>query len=262
MHDDRSPARGPRQDLRSLFKNPNVTLERRSMVAMAALALLAACGGGDSAPPAAAAPAAHALASLEVPGSRCPGGGASVTCATGGSRVESGLSLDRSGLLGVAEVTATTRVCHGSHGAAGSDGDSSLIAVVAEPAGVLHCAAGGSRVTSGPDSSGNGLLDSAEVGSTAYICNGVAGSNGTNGATGAAGANGAVDYTKLIVSGAEPAGANCAAGGIKIISGADTSRDGVLDDPAEVTTISHGCNGAGRLGGGEREYRAGPNEHR
>jgi len=189
--------------------------------------------------------------------------GASVACPAGASRIQSGLDTNRNATLDLSEVTATTLICNGSNGAAGSNGIGSLIAVVAEPAGVLHCAAGGSRITSGPDGNGNGVLDIAEVASTAYVCNGVAGTNGTNGsngATGAAGsngtngangaagsngANGANGFTTLTASVAEVAGIHCAAGGLKITSGADTSRDGFLDDPAEVTATSYVCNGFG-----------------
>jgi hypothetical protein len=182
--------------------------------------------------------------------------GTSITCPAGGSRIQSGIDADRNGTLDIAEVTATSLLCNGSNGAAGSDGNGSLIAVVAEPAGVAHCAAGGSRITSGPDGNHNGILDAGEVLSTAYICNGVAGTNGTpgtngtngaagtNGTNGVAGTNGTNGFTTLTVSTPEGAGINCAAGGVMITSGIDTSRDGVLDDPAEVTARSYNCNGA------------------
>ena len=48
---------------------------------------------------------------------------------------------------------------------------SSLIAIVPEAIGA-NCAYGGSKATSGPDSNANGVLDPAEVTSTAYVCNG------------------------------------------------------------------------------------------
>lgn len=203
-------------------------------------------------------------------------------CAAGGSLIQSGIDSDRNGALGVSEVTATRLVCHGSNGAAGSDGSSSLLAIVVEAAGA-NCAAGGRKMTSGRDSNGNGQLDAGEVASTAYTCHGLTGAagatgamgapgaagtagatgatgaTGTTGATGAAGAagsngtagtngsNGSNGYTTLTASTAEAAGANCSAGGMKITSGVDASRDGVLD-AIEVNATSYVCNGLAAIG--------------
>ena len=46
-----------------------------------------------------------------------------------------------------------------------------------EPPGA-HCAAGGVALLSGPDNNRNGVLDSGEVTSTKYVCNGTSGTNG------------------------------------------------------------------------------------
>jgi photosystem II stability/assembly factor-like uncharacterized protein len=171
---------------------------------------------------------------------------AGANCAAGGSRIRSGLDSDRSGSLDSSEVTASRYVCNGSNGAAGSNGSNSLIAIAVEAAGA-NCAAGGSKVSSGLDSNGNAILDVSEVTATAYICKGAAGANGSNGSNGASGSNGTNGDTTLTVSIAEAAGAHCAAGGIKITSGADTSRDGVLD-LAEITATSYVCNGLAAIG--------------
>lgn len=195
---------------------------------------------------------------------------AGVNCPAGGSLIQSGRDTNRNGTLDPSEVATATRVCNGSHGAAGSNGtngatgssgsngSSSLIAIVSESAGA-NCAAGGNRITTGPDGNANGVLDTLEVTSTAYICNGAAGttgatgSNGTNGTNGANGTNGtngtngSNGFTTLAVSVAELAGVNCPAGGLKITTGVDTSGDAVLD-AGEVTATSYVCNGQSSIG--------------
>lgn len=188
-------------------------------------------------------------------------------CASGGARVRSGLDSNRNGSLEPGEITTTGFVCNGSNGAVGSNGSNSLIAIVAEASG-SNCASGGRKITSGVDGNGNGTLEPGEVTSTAYVCNGAtgaagtngtngaagtngtngaAGTNGTNGAAGSNGNNGADGFTTLTLSVAESAGIHCAAGGMKITSGVDTSRDGVLD-AGEVTATSYVCNGQSALG--------------
>lgn len=118
----------------------------------------------------------------------------------------------------------------GAAGTNGTAGSAALVRRAAEPAGA-NCAAGGIRIESGQDTSGNGALENAEVQFTSYACNGV---QGATGATGAAGIN------TLILTSPEPIGINCAAGGLKVQSGPDTSRDGTLQ-PAEVTATSYIC---------------------
>jgi hypothetical protein len=157
-------------------------------------------------------------------------------CANGGSKVTAGPDTNGNGLLDSPEIIATRYVCNGTDGAAGNNGNSSLMSIVAEAAGA-HCASGGSKITSGADTNGNGLLDTAEVTSTGYACNGSAGANGTNGTNGSNGTN------SLIAIATEVAGANCANGGSKITSGLDSNGNSVLD-VAEVTATSYVCNGS------------------
>ena len=130
---------------------------------------------------------------------------------------------------------------------------STLIRPTVEAAGA-QCPAGGTRVDSGIDANGNGLLDAAEVAATAYVCNGLQGANGAPGATGLPGASGATGaagsagaagpngLAMLLRTSAEPAGANCTAGGVKVQAGLDADRNSVLA-PNEVTTTSYVCNG-------------------
>jgi hypothetical protein len=74
---------------------------------------------------------------------------------------------------------------------------------------------------------------------------GVAGTNGTNGINGANGSNG---LNALVKTTAEPAGANCVAGGTKVETGLDANYNGVLDlaeiNAAQTTYVCNGVQGA------------------
>lgn len=98
------------------------------------------------------------------------------------------------------------------------------------PAGAT-CPAGGTDVRVGLDLDGNGVLDDAEVSSSAPVCGGV---------TGTAGADG---RTSLVVLVPEPAGANCTFGGHEVQSGVDMNGNGALDAD-EVQTTGYVCHGA------------------
>jgi hypothetical protein len=96
-------------------------------------------------------------------------------CAQGGSQVLAGKDLNRNDVLEDAEVTSSAYVCGGAPGAtgvtgaAGSSGRDSLLAFAAEAPGGT-CSYGGQRVQSGLDLNANGVLDTAEVTATAYVC--------------------------------------------------------------------------------------------
>ena len=60
----------------------------------------------------------------------------------------------------------------GAAGAPGSDGLTSLIVQTDLPSGDSNCRAGGTRVDSGIDDSGDGTLDSGEIDATTFVCNG------------------------------------------------------------------------------------------
>lgn len=145
-------------------------------------------------------------------------------CAYGGSKVTAGPDTDDDGVLDSSEVTSTSYICNGDTGASGTD---TLVAVVAEAAG-SNCANGGSKVTAGADGDRDGALDSSEVASTSYICNGSTGGDGVN---------------TLVDVAPEPAGAQCLYGGSRITSGPDANRDGVLDS-AEITVTRYVCDGS------------------
>lgn len=103
-------------------------------------------------------------------------------CATGGSRIQTGLDRDADGVLEAGEVTQSAYVCHGAQGAGGGtgptgpggpDGRNSLLATSTEPPGA-NCTHGGTRVQSGLDADRSGALDPGEVAQTAYVCNAAA----------------------------------------------------------------------------------------
>jgi hypothetical protein len=138
----------------------------------------------------------------EPPGDRCP---------EGGTAVHVGLDADGDGALDDGEIASTTWVC---------DPDAA-VRVDDEPAGD-HCALGGRAIHSGPDRDEDGALDDDEIAETVYVCNDEV-------------------ATLLTRTGAEPAGANCAAGGTAIHSGLDLDGDATLDD-GEVVHTDYVCD--------------------
>jgi hypothetical protein len=108
----------------------------------------------------------------------------------------------------------------------GLDGKNSLTDYTAESAGA-NCSSGGYKIDVGIDLNDNGSLDSEEIQSTQYICNGDDGING---------------YNSLINISSEPVGEFCANGGIKIENGIDLNGNGLLDED-EIQNISYTCNG-------------------
>lgn len=112
--------------------------------------------------------------------------------------------------------------CEGEVGSQGV-GLNSMTNVTNEPAGA-NCENGGVKIEVGTDSNENGVLDTGEVLSTSYVCNGVDGT------------------LSLTIVTTEPAGTNCENGGIKIESGVDTNGDGTLDG-IEISATAYVCNG-------------------
>ena len=106
----------------------------------------------------------------------------------------------------------------------GIDGVTALVAVTDEPAGA-NCANGGKLIESGLDDDNNGILDSSEVDSSTYVCNGIEASDGLN---------------ALVSVSTEPAGINCPSGGKLIETGQDDNNNGILD-PAEVDSADYVC---------------------
>ena len=209
-------------------------LPHRSL-ALCALLGLGACGGGGDAADTSALGGSSVLMTV-----RSEAAGAD--CANGGSRIGAGFDANGNGLLDAAEITSTQYVCNGVDGAAGlagAAGATTLVQMSAEPAG-LACPTGGKKISAGADRNANGVLDTAELSSSGFVCNGTGGANGSNGATGATGTAG---LNSLVALGVEAAGANCSLGGSKLTAGLDANANNVLDG-AEITTTSYVCNGA------------------
>lgn len=149
---------------------------------------------------------------------------AGASCLNGGQRIEYGADTDDDGVLGAPEVQGTRYVCAG---ATGTNGTGPLTTESDEPAGA-NCVNGGKRIDSGQDVDSNGVLDAGEVTSTKYVCTGATGANAKR---------------SLVSVAAEPAGANCAAGGQKITYGLDDDGNSTLA-AGEIDGTKFVCNGA------------------
>jgi hypothetical protein len=124
-----------------------------------------------------------------------------------------------------AMITSCKKGDKGDRGPAGANGQNAMVRTTAEPAGA-NCATGGTKIESGTDANSNGTLDAAEISQTRYVCNGT---------------NGQVVSTRTT---AEPAGANCAAGGTKIETGLDANNNGTLDNSeVNASQTRYVCNG-------------------
>lgn len=151
----------------------------------------------------------------------------SAECSDGGTRLETGLDVDRDGELSALEVLATRAVCHGAAGARGLR--HLVLAGDEQPGG--ECPAGGKKLETGRDDDGDGTLESSEVEQVSFVCHGSAGDDGADG------------RSALVAVSAERAGLQCAAGGKKLENGLDLDASGVLE-PSEVTATAYVCNGA------------------
>jgi hypothetical protein len=226
------------------------------------LAALGACAGSSS--------TAGGLSSLssvtpEPAGTACP---------AGGMRIATGLDANEDGILGEDEEKSSQVVCNGAsgkegaagkdgapgeqgaagkdgapgeQGAAGKDGangsgTAQLLKLDAESAG-SNCAAGGTKITAGPDTNANGSLDPSEVTTTRFVCNGAAGSSASPDAVtkyseNSVNVGGAASTTVISAQIAAPA-----AGKIVAIANADTfcASPGI--------GLGHDCNGSGVTAG-------------
>lgn len=160
---------------------------------------------------------------------------AGANCASGGQKIEVGLDADKSGQLESSEVSFTRYLCDGADGTNGAQGDagtpgaSGLNALVnaTREADGGNCAFGGQRLDIGTDDNRNGTLESFEVDSTQYVCDG---------------AQAAIALTSVT---AETPGANCSGGGVRVRTGIDTNNNGTLET-GEVQNTVYVCNGPSR----------------
>ena len=142
---------------------------------------------------------------------------AGTNCENGGTKIQAGIDKNANNILDGDEVMTTNYVC------SGANGKTSLTSVITESKGA-NCPTGGVKITSGVDLNKNGTLDESEITTSAYVCNGINGSN---------------TLTKLT---SESAGSNCQNGGLKIDSGIDANNNGTLDN-SEIASTAYVCNG-------------------
>jgi hypothetical protein len=150
--------------------------------------------------------------------------GAGANCANGGLRIDTGLDDDRDGVLDDAEIDSTSFACDGDPGEDGRG--NSAVRLTDEPAGA-NCANGGTRVETGPDTDGDGVLDDTEVTETRYVCDGSA------------------TTTLVDIEVIEP-GSTCLNGGQRILEGVDTDGDGILSS-SEVDSTTVVCSAVNTL---------------
>ena len=131
---------------------------------------------------------------------------------------------------------------NGEDGVDGEDAVSTLIDLVAEPAG-QNCATGGFRIDTGRDLNGDGTLGFLEIERTQYVCNGEQGPMGEQGELGMPGMPGADGVAGLVSTSSVGPGAQCAGGGVRIDAGLDDNNNDQLDGP-EITSTQFVCNGA------------------
>ena len=204
---------------------------------------------------------------------------AGANCAAGGYRLDTGLDngdggeVAADGILGAGEVDATNYVCHGV--------DGFTVLTTLTPAAPANCPNGGQRLDIGLDNGDNlgtlrdGILQTGEIDSTAYLCNGADGqdgsdglngangsdgTDGTNGTDGTDGTNGSdgadgQDGQTTLIKQAMASVANCPDGGVTITSGLDNGDGGGVANNAvlesgEVDYTQHVCNGSS--GGGNQ----------
>ena len=148
-------------------------------------------------------------------------------CPTGGQAISWGYDDNRNTVLDAGEIVKTTFVCNGANGTNGTNGSTSLVTVIPQSPNA-QCPTGGQGIYSGLDVDGDGLLQPGEVKNTSFVCNGANGANGD---------------VALVRTVAEPAGVNCANGGVRVSSGVDGNGDGILAD-VEATSTAFVCHGA------------------
>ncbi|MCB2385884.1 DUF7151 family protein [Thalassolituus alkanivorans] len=142
-----------------------------------------------------------------------------IACPDGGVKIHLGIDTNGNGRLDNVEIddSRTLVLCHGA-------ANRTLFFVNDAPES--SCPAGGKQLSIGWDDDADGVLSVAEVDESHVLCNGNA------------------EYlpSALINTGGEPAGDNCPAGGVKIETGTDDNKDGLLGDD-EISSSAYVCNG-------------------
>ena len=109
-------------------------------------------------------------------------------------------------------------------------GPSSAATTTILPIGSSLCPGGGIGIYSGRDTNNNGVLEAGEIQKGNPICNPPGDAKRPAG------------LVTLVMIASEPAGTQCAAGGLKVLSGPDANKNGMLD-PNEIAFTDYLCNG-------------------
>ncbi len=114
-------------------------------------------------------------------------------CSEGGADIFIGNDENSNGILEESEITSTTRICHGKEGLSGPQGapgpngeigKNSIVNTTEIENGNLTCNFGGLLIQTGIDNNSNQILDSSEIQTEQYLCDGQIGIDGQNGAEG------------------------------------------------------------------------------
>lgn len=96
---------------------------------------------------------------------------AGAECENGGIKIELGYDLNRNDVLEESEVSETVIVCNGENGTDGEDGYTTRVNTKRVEQGEI-CELGGLLIESGLDTNRNDVLDSDEITSSEYVCDG------------------------------------------------------------------------------------------
>ena len=159
------------------------------------------------------------------------------SCANGGNAFDIGEDTNADGILDAIEVVISVDICNGADGADGAQGPVGPQG----PAG--NDGADGAQGPQGPQGpAGNDGTDGQDGADGAQGPQGPQGPAGNDGADGTDGQDGADGVTALIATSNEPAGNNCANGGVKVEAGNDDNDNGQLESN-EVDSTQYICDG-------------------
>lgn len=150
-------------------------------------------------------------------------------CPNGGFILKAGNDSNSNGVLEENEITTINYLCHGENGQIAAN----LLTITEEKEPDANCAEGGVTIYFGLDLNNDLVLTEEEIQSSFFLCHGGQGQDGSNGI------NGMLTLIKVID---EPAGENCANGGLLLQTGVDTNANGELDD-SEIETNKYVCDG-------------------
>lgn len=146
-------------------------------------------------------------------------------CPAGGVTISSGPDINGNAELDSGEIVKTVSVCDANPFSSTGDGYTSLVIMESLDSNEI-CPEGGSKILSGLDTDKNLELDSFEVISTEYLCNGIS----------------QEPYKAIANSESFLSSDECPNGGMQISTGTDINRNNVLDNN-EIFDVSELCHG-------------------